>query len=96
VTVLIAKSIVAPLLMARVFRFLARREAIVSARPILNDLGQSVTVVVIAHRLSTVRHADLVVYLEDGSVVAAGSFAEVCARVPAFRRQAELMGLRPA
>jgi ABC-type multidrug transport system fused ATPase/permease subunit len=63
---------------------------------ILNDLGQSVTVVVIAHRLSTVRHADLVVYLEDGSVVAAGSFAEVCARVPAFRRQAELMGLRPA
>ncbi len=29
---LIAKSIVAPLLMARVFRFLARREAIVSAR----------------------------------------------------------------
>jgi ABC-type multidrug transport system fused ATPase/permease subunit len=68
-------------------------EAITS---ILKDLGQHVTVVVIAHRLSTVRHADLVVYLEDGSVVAAGSFAEVCARVPAFRRQAELMGLRPA
>lgn len=63
---------------------------------ILDDLGHGVTVVVIAHRLSTVMHADSVVYLADGSVVAEGTFADVCARVPSLRLQAELMGLRPA
>ncbi|MEX0728644.1 MAG: ABC transporter ATP-binding protein [Planctomycetaceae bacterium] len=60
---------------------------------ILNDLDEGVTVLIIAHRLSTVRHADLVVYLEDGSVVSAGTFTEVCSQVPALRRQAGLMGL---
>lgn len=60
---------------------------------ILDDLDQGVTVVIIAHRLSTVRHADLVVYLEGGRVVSAGTFNEVCAQVPALHRQAELMGL---
>lgn len=63
---------------------------------IFDDLGLGVTVVVIAHRLSTVRNADLVVYLADGRVVAEGTFAEVCDRVPSLRRQAELMGLRLA
>jgi len=63
---------------------------------VLDDLDHGVTVVVIAHRLSTVRHADLVVFLEDGSAVAEGTFAEVCSRVHTLCRQAELMGLRPA
>lgn len=63
---------------------------------ILDDLGGEVTLLVIAHRLSTVMNADLVIYLEEGGVVAEGTFAEVCARVPALRRQADLMGLRPA
>ncbi len=62
----------------------------------LDELQRDVTTVIIAHRLSTVRHADLVVYLEDGRKVAAGSFDEVCAQVPALQRQADLMGLRPA
>jgi ABC-type multidrug transport system fused ATPase/permease subunit len=55
---------------------------------------KGVTTLIIAHRLSTVRNADLVVYLEDGRKLAAGSFEEVCAQVPAFQRQADLMGLR--
>lgn len=62
----------------------------------LDELHHDVTTVVIAHRLSTVRHADLVVYLQDGAVVATGTFDEVCARIPALRHQAELMGLHPA
>lgn len=61
----------------------------------LAELDEDVTSVVIAHRLSTVRHADLVVYLEDGKATASGSFDEVCEKVPALQRQAELMGLRP-
>jgi ABC-type multidrug transport system fused ATPase/permease subunit len=59
----------------------------------ISSLKGSVTVVLIAHRLSTVRHADLVVYLEDGKILAQGSFEEVRSRVPGFDRQAQLMGL---
>lgn len=62
----------------------------------LDELDDDVTTVVIAHRLSTVRHADLVVYLQDGTVLATGTFDQVCARIPALRHQAELMGLHPA
>lgn len=62
---------------------------------ILADLDD-VTMVIIAHRLSTVRHADLVAYLEDGTISATGTFDEVCSRVGSLRQQAELMGLRPA
>ena len=31
----------------------------------------------IAHRLSTVKHSDQVVFFEEGSIVAAGTFAEL-------------------
>lgn len=62
----------------------------------LGELEHDVTKVIIAHRLSTVRDADLVVYLEGSRSVAAGTFDEVCAQVPALKRQAGLMGLRPA
>lgn len=59
----------------------------------ISALKGTVTVVMIAHRLSTVRHADLVVYLDSGRIVAQGSFEEVRNMVPDFDRQAELMGL---
>ncbi|MEI6506675.1 MAG: ABC transporter ATP-binding protein [Planctomycetota bacterium] len=62
----------------------------------LEELEEDVTTAIIAHRLSTVRHADLVVYLEEGTAVARGTFDQVCADVPALARQAELMGLRAA
>ena len=62
----------------------------------LEELEEDVTTVIVAHRLSTVRNADIVVYLEDGETIASGSFDEVCAQVPALERQATLMGLRPA
>jgi ABC-type multidrug transport system fused ATPase/permease subunit len=51
------------------------------------------TVVMIAHRLSTVRNADIVVYLAGGRAVASGTFEEVRKAVPDFDRQAKLMGL---
>lgn len=52
-----------------------------------------VTVIMIAHRLSTVRQSDLVVYLDKGKVIATGSFDEVRINVPNFDEQAKLMGL---
>ena len=51
------------------------------------------TVILIAHRLSTVRNADYVVYLSQGKILANGSFDEVRAAIPDFDRQASLMGL---
>jgi ABC-type multidrug transport system fused ATPase/permease subunit len=59
----------------------------------IRSLRGFTTVVSIAHRLSTVRNADSVVYLEEGRVRAIGSFEEVRNQLPNFERQAKLMGL---
>jgi ATP-binding cassette, subfamily B, bacterial PglK len=59
----------------------------------LESLRGDVTLIVIAHRLSTVRNADFVIYLDQGQVVAQGSFSEVRQQVPDFDKQANLMGL---
>ena len=59
----------------------------------IRSLHGSTTVVMIAHRLSTVRNADLVVYMNDGKIVAKGIFEEVRKIVPEFDKQARLMGL---
>lgn len=61
----------------------------------LAGLHGSVTILVIAHRLATVRDADVVVYLEDGEVRAIGSFADVTSAEPRFAEQARLAGLTP-
>lgn len=66
-------------------------EASVSAA--IQQLKGGVTVVLIAHRLSTVREADLLVYIKNGNLVASGSFQEVRDLVPDFDYQAGLMGL---
>jgi len=51
------------------------------------------TVLVVAHRLSTVMNADKVIYLRDGCLVASGTFDELKRSVPEFLKQAELSGL---
>lgn len=59
---------------------------------ILELKGKS-TIVMIAHRLSTVRLADLVVYVENGKIRATGTMQEVRNQVPNFDQQASLMGI---
>ena len=59
----------------------------------IHELRGSTTVVMIAHRLSTVRNADLVVYMAEGKILATGTFDEVRESIPDFDRQAKLMGL---
>ena len=59
----------------------------------IDSLSGNLTTIVIAHRLSTVRNANLVVFLEDGKVVSTGSFDHVKNLVPNFALQAKLMGL---
>ena len=53
----------------------------------------TVTVLMIAHRLSTVRNADVVIYMDSGKIISVGNFEEVRSQVPDFDRQAKLMGL---
>jgi ABC-type multidrug transport system fused ATPase/permease subunit len=59
----------------------------------VNRAKETSLVIVVAHRLATVRRADSVIYLENGQVRAQGSFDEVRKLVPDFDSQAELMGL---
>ena len=56
----------------------------------INALRGSATVVIVAHRLSTVQRADIVFYLDNGTVAGSGTFAELSASLPSFRRQIEL------
>ncbi len=69
----------------------AESEARIS-EAILNLKGR-VTVVVVAHRLSTVRHADQIIYLKAGKVIGSGSFEELRDSIPEFENQAKLMGM---
>lgn len=59
----------------------------------IQALKGSSTIIMIAHRLSTVRQADKVVYLNEGRIQAIGTFEEVRSQVPNFDTQAKLMGL---
>ena len=59
----------------------------------INVLKGRVTLVLIAHRLSTVLNADQIAYLSEGKVVSVGTFDEVRTNVPDFDIQAKLMGL---
>jgi ABC-type multidrug transport system fused ATPase/permease subunit len=59
----------------------------------IQGLKGKVTVVMVAHRLSTVKQADQVIYLESGRLVMRGTFEEVRKIVPDFDKQAQLMGL---
>jgi ABC-type multidrug transport system fused ATPase/permease subunit len=59
----------------------------------IQNMGKGVTVVVIAHRLSTVINADQVIYVDKGSILAQGTFEEVRKAVPDFARQIEKMGI---
>jgi ABC-type multidrug transport system fused ATPase/permease subunit len=60
----------------------------------LKTLHGNVTVLVVAHRLTTVMHVDKVVYLESGKIKAIGSFDDVIRAVPEFKTQSQLIGIK--
>jgi ABC-type multidrug transport system fused ATPase/permease subunit len=59
----------------------------------IQELKGQVTIIVVAHRLSTIRKMDNIVYMDAGSIRSIGSFEKVRDEVPDFRTQANLMGL---
>jgi len=43
----------------------------------VHNLGQKITIIIIAHRLSTVKECDTIFFLEDGELTGQGSFNEL-------------------
>jgi len=60
----------------------------------LGSLSGSMTIVIVAHRLSTVRNVDRLVYLDRGRIAGAGTFEEVERAVPDFAKLVRLGELR--
>ncbi len=61
----------------------------------MRSLRGAVTLIVVAHRLSTVRFCDQIVLMEAGRVVAVGSFEDLVSSNADFRRMVELGDLAP-
>ncbi|MEQ1908663.1 MAG: ABC transporter ATP-binding protein/permease [Vicinamibacterales bacterium] len=55
-----------------------------------HQLAENRTIVLIAHRLSTVRHCHVIFMMEDGKVVAQGTYAQLAASNTSFRAMAGL------
>lgn len=69
----------------------AETEATISGN--LVGLKTKATVIVIAHRLSTIQHADAIYVIDDGRIVATGTFREIRASSELVRRYVALMTL---
>lgn len=59
----------------------------------LDGIRGSVTVVLIAHRLNTIQHADQVLLIEKGRVSDSGTFQELVERNPSVERLVRLMNV---
>jgi len=59
----------------------------------IQALKGEVTIILIAHRLSTVKESDVIHYLSEGILIESGTFSELKARIPDFHEQASAMGL---
>ena len=60
----------------------------------LKQLRDKMTLVVVAHRLSTITTADKVIYLSDGKILAEGTMSEVRSQIPEFDTQSQLLGIK--
>ena len=57
----------------------------------IGALNSDLTILLIAHRLTTVRHCDFIVELEQGRVVAQGTYEQLLETSPSFRRMANVI-----
>jgi ATP-binding cassette subfamily C protein len=57
----------------------------------LDEMRGKVTVVLIAHRLNTIQHADKVILIDGGLVKDSGTFKELVSRNPSVERVVDLM-----
>jgi ATP-binding cassette, subfamily B, bacterial PglK len=55
----------------------------------IDGLDRDLTILIIAHRISTVRHCDTIIELDQGQIVAQGTFEQLIERSPSFRKMAK-------
>ena len=55
----------------------------------IEGLGRELTVLMIAHRLTTIRHCDMIVELANGRVMGSGAYDELLLNSPTFRQLAQ-------
>lgn len=56
----------------------------------IGSLRGKSTVVIVAHRLSTIKDADQIIYLEKGKIIGSGTFMELQKKLPQFAEQVKL------
>lgn len=54
----------------------------------LNNLNKNITIVIVAHRLSTVKECDLIYEFENGKIIAYGKFDQLIEKSATFRKMA--------
>jgi ABC-type multidrug transport system fused ATPase/permease subunit len=64
----------------------ATEQAVMDA---IENLDQELTILIIAHRLSTVQRCDTIIELDQGRVVAHGTYEQLLERSPTFRKMAQ-------
>lgn len=62
----------------------------------IRQLQGEVTLISVAHRLSTIKDYDRICYVDEGVIKASGTFSEVAASLPEFAEQVLLAGLSGA
>lgn len=71
----------------------ATEQSVMSA---IDGLDRELTILMIAHRFTTVRNCDTIVQLEGGKLVAQGTYDELLASSPSFQRMALAASQEPA
>jgi len=59
----------------------------------IDSLKGNYTILIVAHRLSTVRNADRIVFMNSGTILDIDSFTALVDKVPTFRKMVELQQL---
>ncbi len=59
----------------------------------IRELQGEVTLISVAHRLSTIKDYDRICYVDEGVIASSGTFLEVASSLPAFAEQVLLAGL---
>jgi ABC-type multidrug transport system fused ATPase/permease subunit len=57
------------------------------------SMANSMTIVLVAHRLSSIKNADVIHYMNQGMIIETGTFDELKQKSPEFAKQVELMSL---
>ena len=62
---------------------------------LIEGISSDCSVIIIAHRLSTVKNADYVIYFEEGKILGIDTFAQLRKTLPQFERQIQLGTIDP-